>query len=140
MAEESTTPDLNEQADFVRDYFASVNRRDFPRAMDAYADDVVLVVTGFFPDGAFSGREAVGRWFGEWFSAFGPDYHFDVVEVQEVDERLLVSANHRGRGRTSGIAVAATTWYAFTVIGGKITRLELYADRGDALKAVGIEE
>ena len=130
----------HEHAEFVRDYFAAVNRRDFARAMDAYADDVVLVVTGFFPDGTFSGREAVGRWFGEWFSAFGPDYHFDVVETQEVDERLLVTADHAGSGRASGVAVAATTSYAFIISDGKIIRLELYADRADALRAVGLAD
>jgi ketosteroid isomerase-like protein len=129
-----------ENVEIVREYFEATNRRDFASAMDAYTEDVVLVVTGLLPDGTFSGREAVGRWFGDWFSAFGPEYHFDVLEAKEVGERVFAKARHSGRGRASGIAVDASTAYVFAIHAGKITRVELYADRAEALKAMGQEE
>jgi ketosteroid isomerase-like protein len=129
-----------ENVELVREYFAATNRRDFASAMDTYPEDVVLVVSGLFPAGTYSGREAVGAWFGEWFSAFGRDYRFDLVEAREVGEHVLVTARHRGSGRSSGIAVEATTSYVFTIRAGKIARVELYADRGEALKAVGLAE
>jgi ketosteroid isomerase-like protein len=124
----------------VREQFEATNRRDFAAAMDAYAEDVVLVVKGLFPSGTFSGREAVGGWFGDWFSAFGPDYHFDVEEARLVGERILLTASHQGSGRASGAAVEGTTFYAYTVTAGKVARVELYVDRADALKAVGLAE
>jgi ketosteroid isomerase-like protein len=126
--------------EIVREYFAATNRRDFASAMDAYGEDVVLIVRGLLPDGTFSGREAVGRWFGDWFSAFGPGYHFDLEEVRGVGERVFATASHRGSGRLSGVPVGSFTAYAFTVRAGKITRVELYADRADALSAVGLNE
>jgi ketosteroid isomerase-like protein len=129
-----------ENVEIVREYFAATNRRDFTSVMDAYPDDVVLVVSGLFPDGTYSGREAVGGWFGEWFSAFGRDYRFDLVEAREVGERVFATARHHASGRASGIAVETTTAYAFTVRAGKIARVELYADPDEALKAVGLAE
>ena len=124
----------------VRAYFEATNRRDFASVMDAYAEDVVLLVVGLLPDGTFSGRTAVGKWFGDWFSSFGPDYRFDLIETREVGERVFATARHHGIGRASGVAVDAITAYAFTVRAGKIVRAELYADRADALKAVGLAE
>lgn len=51
----------------VRDQFAAVNERDFPRAMSHYAEDVVLVVdrSAFLESVTFKGRDAVGQWFAE---------------------------------------------------------------------------
>ena len=129
-----------ENVEIVRDYFAATNRRDFASAMDSYPDDVVLVVDGLFPGGTYSGREAVGGRFGEWFSAFGRDYHFDLVEAREVGERVFATARHHGSGRASGVRVETTTGYVFTVTAGKIAQVELYADPAEALKAVGLEE
>jgi ketosteroid isomerase-like protein len=128
---------MSENLDIVREYFAATNRREFASAMAAYSNDVILVVTGLFPSGTCAGREAVGEWFGEWFSAFGRDYHFDLLEAREVGERVFATAHHRGSGRSSGIPVEATTGYAFTVAAGKIARVELYADPAEARKAAG---
>jgi ketosteroid isomerase-like protein len=128
-----------ENVEIVREAFAATNRRDFASAIDACEEDVVLVVTGLLPDGTFSGREALGKWFGDWFSAFGPEYRFELVEAQEVGERVLATARHGGRGRTSGVGVEGSTAYVFTIQRAKIVRVELYADRADALKAVGLE-
>jgi ketosteroid isomerase-like protein len=129
-----------ENVDVVRQYFAATNRRDFASAMDSYADEVVLAVAGLFPGGTYSGRQAVGEWFGEWFSAFGRDYHFDLLEARDLGERVFAMARHHGSGRASGVRVEATTGYVFTVTAGKIARVELYADPAESLKAVGLQE
>lgn len=73
------------------------------------------------PDtGVFTGREAVGRWFGDWFRAFGKDYRFEVEEAQSVGDRVLVVARHHGRGRTSGAGVEGMTANVDSVREGKI--------------------
>jgi len=129
-----------DDVEVVRALFVATNQRDFAAAMNAYADDVVLVVTGFFPSGTFVGREAVGTWFGDWFSAFGRDYRFEVKDARAVGERVFVVASHHGSGRASGATVEATTFYAYTVTAGKIARVEMYTERADALEAVGAAE
>jgi len=130
--------------DVVRDQFAAVNERDFGRAMDGYAEDVVLVVPPelFLESGTFEGREAVGRGFGDWFSTFGPGYRFDIEEARDVGDTgdlVLIVASHTGRGRGSGVEVSGHTGYLYTVRDGKVARVEVYAGREEALEAASRE-
>lgn len=131
-----------EDVEVVRDQFAAVNERDFPRAMSHYADDVVLVVSpeAFLEAGTFQGREAVGEWFGNWFRTFGPGYRFELEEARDLGDSVLVVASHRGHGRTSGAEVRGKTAYLYRLRGGKIVRAELYPSRHDALEAAGLPE
>ena len=100
--------------DVVRDQFEAVNERDFAKAMDAYADDVVLVVDLDFVDpGTYEGREAVGRWFGRWFSTFEPGYRFKFEEIRMISGRVYLDASHGGRGKASGIEVAGRMGYLY---------------------------
>jgi ketosteroid isomerase-like protein len=126
----------------VERYFEAVNRGDFAEAMAAYTDDVVLVVDErIVPTnaGVFSGRDAVGEWFGDWFRSFARGYQFDIHEMRPAGDRVFVAVRHRGRGRSSGVAIDWNVGLAFTVSAGKIVRLELFTDRSGALKAVGLE-
>jgi ketosteroid isomerase-like protein len=125
------------EVDIVLEQFAATNKRDFPRAMSYYAEDVELEVQpeAFVERGTFSGRQAVGDWFGNWFATFEPGYHFDVTEARDIGGLVLLVATHRGRGRTSGVEVQGETAYLYTVRDGKIVRAELYKDRATALAA-----
>ena len=132
-----------ENVEVVRRLFEATNRRDFATAMDAYANNVVLVVAdAVVPTnaGTFTGREAVGEWLGDWFRAFGTDYHFELEEVRSLGDRVLTVVSHHGTGWASGAEVQQITANAYTVREGKIVRLEFYRSRTEALKAVGLEE
>jgi ketosteroid isomerase-like protein len=132
-----------ENLDVVRRYFDATNRGDFSSAMAAYAEHVVLVIgDSVVPTnaGTFTGHEAVGEWFADWFRSFARGYRFQIEEMQEVGERVFMVAHHSGRGRSSGVALDWSLAYAFTIHGGKIARLEVYATRAEALKAVGLAE
>jgi ketosteroid isomerase-like protein len=128
--------------DIVLEQFAATNERDWARAMSFYAEDVELEVhaDAFLERGSFSGREAVGRWFGDWFATFEPGYSFDVTEARDLGGVVLLVANHSGRGRSSGVEVHGETAYLYTVRAGKIARAELYRDRAAALEAAGLPE
>jgi ketosteroid isomerase-like protein len=125
----------------VRDQFEAVNERDFPRAMSHYAEDVVLVVRpdAFLGAGTFEGRDAVGRWFGDWFSSFEPDYRFEFEEMRDLGDVVFLAASHRGRGRSSGAEVNGCTGYLYTVRDGKIVRAELYPSPAEALQAAELQ-
>ena len=132
-----------ENVDVVRRYIEAFNQGDFAAAMAAYADDVVLVVDeGVVPTnaGTFAGRAEVGDWFADWFRSFARGYRLQIEEVRSVDDRVFMVGHHSGRGRSSGAVLNWSVAYAFTVEAGKIARLELYAARATALKAVGLEE
>ena len=133
---------MSENVEVVRDQYAATNERDFARAMAHYDADVVLIVPpGFIDPGTYQGRDAVGAWFGDWFRSFDRDARFELKEISEpVDGAVLLVADHRARGRASGVEVHATLVWVYGIRGGKITRVEGHATRAEALAAVGLEE
>jgi ketosteroid isomerase-like protein len=128
--------------DVIRDQFAAVNERDFARAMDAYADDVVLVIESeFLNSGVFEGKEVVGRWFGDWIGAFGSDYRFEITDARDLGEGLVfLHAWYEGSGRVSGAKTRDQSAYLYRVANGKITRLQLFATDEEALEAASLPE
>ena len=128
-----------ENVEIVLDQFAATNERDFPRAMSHYAEDVELVVhpEAFLGRGTFTGRDAVGQWFGDWFATFEPGYQFEIEEARDLGDLVLLVASHHGRGRASGVEVHGQTGYLYGLRGGKIVRAELYPSGAEALEAAG---
>ena len=131
-----------ENVDVVLDQFAATNERDFPRAMSHYAEDVELVVhpDAFLQSGTFTGRDAVGEWFGDWFRTFEPGYHFEIEEARDLGDVVFLNASHRGHGRTSGAEVHGQTGYLYTMRDGKIARVEIYPNPAAALQATGLSD
>lgn len=131
-----------ENIEVVRDQYAATNERDFTRAMAYYDVDVELVVPrGYLEPGEYKGRDAVGRWFGDWMTSFDRDARFDVKEMTELDGGavLLVGEIH-ARGRISGVEVHGMIVWLYRFRRGRITCVEGYASRAEALEAVGLSE
>jgi ketosteroid isomerase-like protein len=127
----------------VRAQFAATNERDFRRAMDIYADDVVLVVAPEWgiTAGRYEGKAAVGEWFGDWFRQFADDYRFEIVEARDLGEGVVfLDAKHGGSGRASGVAIGSESGYLYRVVGGKITQVQLFATPADALAGASLPE
>jgi ketosteroid isomerase-like protein len=127
----------------IRNQFAATNERDFERAMDLYADDVVLVVPegeGGPNPGTHSGKEAVGRWFGDWLGAFDSDYRFEIDEELDLGEVIFIHATHGGHGRASGVEVRGESSYLYRVRAGKIAQVGFYWARAEALAAAKLPE
>jgi ketosteroid isomerase-like protein len=127
----------------VREQFEAVNRRDFPSAMDAYADDVVLVVAEGWgiTAGTYEGKEAVGEWFGDWFRQFADDYRFDIMEARDLGGgRLFLVAEHTGTGRSSGAPIESVSGYLYRVRDGKIVRAHIFETPAEALAGAELPE
>jgi ketosteroid isomerase-like protein len=127
---------MTEAESVVREHLDAAPRR---AALDSFDEGVVLVVDAGLTTGTFRGREAVGRWFADWFTSFSDDYRFEVEEMRSVGEHVFLVARHRGRGRASGVQLDWSVPYTYTVRAGKIVRVEIFEDRADALKAVRLE-
>jgi ketosteroid isomerase-like protein len=128
--------------DLVLEQFEAVNERNFARAREIYADDVVLIVPGEgIQAGTFEGKMAVGEWFGDWFSTFDRDYRFEIDEARELPEGpIFLHARHGGRGRLSGAEVSGENAYLYRVSEGKVRRVGFFATREEALQAASLPE
>ncbi|HET9120620.1 MAG TPA: nuclear transport factor 2 family protein [Solirubrobacterales bacterium] len=127
----------------IREQYAATNERDFERAMDVYADDVVLVVgEGWgITSGRFEGKAAVGEWFGDWFRQFAPGYHFEIVELRELGGGVVfLDAKHGGSGRASGVTIGSESGYLYRVVNGKIVQVQLFSTPAEALEAASLPE
>ena len=84
---------MSQDVEIMREIYEHINQRDWAAILATFDEEVVLVVhESVGPNaGIFRGREAVGRWFGDWFLAFGKDYRFEVEEARSVG---LVTGEH----------------------------------------------
>ena len=68
----------------------------------------------------------------------------DFCEVNEqlidVGDKVLVLQTIAGRGRASGIEVRAAAALIWTLRDGQLVHVEVFSDRSEALRAVGLEE
>ena len=132
-----------ENLEIVTGIFEATNARDFGMVLDAYTEDITLIVHPEFAaiPTEVSGKQAVAEWFGDWFRHFGPDYRFEIEDARDLgDDRVFLVATHYGHGRASGAPVTQTASYLFTLRDSKICLYEVWGDRQRALEAAGLRE
>jgi ketosteroid isomerase-like protein len=129
-----------QNVEIVREQFEATNRRDFARPMADWADDVEVVSPEGANAGTYSGREAVGDFFGDWFRTFGGGVHFDVRNVADSGNAVAVAVHHRARGRQSGLEVANDIFYEYRLRDAKIVRIRFHRSWRAALEAIGLSE
>jgi ketosteroid isomerase-like protein len=61
-------------------------------------------------------------------------------QLIDVGDKVLALQTIAGRGRASGIEVRAAAALIWTLRNGQIVHVEVFSDRSEALKAVGLEE
>jgi ketosteroid isomerase-like protein len=74
-----------------------------------------------------------------WASAFD-ELTVTFEEFIDAGDQVVVVAHHQGRGRKSGVAVDARYYEVYTVRGGKVSRVDEFAEREEALEAAGLAE
>ena len=127
--------------DLVRSIYASWERGDW--GANDWADSEIQFVIADGPDPrSMSGREAMA---GEWrrFLEAWSDYAITADEYRELDpERVLVALHASGRGKSSGVEIAAgsvTGANIFHIRDGRVKRLVIFFDLRHALAELGIE-
>ena len=102
--------------------------------------DPKLVTTRVDPDGAvFHGHEGFLQALAEWVEDF-QEWSYTTEEYIDAGDRVVVRVHQFGRGQASGVAVEADFWFVYTIAERKITRLDIYANRAQALEAAGLRE
>ena len=87
----------------------------------------------------YEGIEAARGFIADWSAAWD-DWQLDVESLHEVGDKVVVVLHQRGRSKTTDMPVQMAFARVFTLREGKQTRMEMYADPDEALKAVGLEE
>ena len=114
-------------------------------AMTAYVDQVVspdveFRAVGGLPDsgGALRGRDAVTGWSARLFETF--DFHIEEEELIDVDDAVVLVIRQLAHGSGSGIEISNRVVVLVRFSEGKITSVDAYRTKSEALEAAGLRE
>jgi ketosteroid isomerase-like protein len=129
-----------EQFEIIRKAWTAFSDFDLDGGLALVEEDAEVIPFGAAMEGRrYEGHEQIRRWFEqeiwsswEWFQTIPEEYRL-------VDNRLLVYAHWRARGRESGIDLDIPATWVVKVTDGKIKSWQTFTDRDEALRAVGLE-
>jgi len=127
----------------VRQGYAAANRRDFDRVLvgwdpgSEYRPSGDLMPPDF--EAVFHGHDGYLKLWRRWLDAF-EDLRFDPEGILYLGDKLLVTAQQRGHGSGSGVAVSQPVFQLFEFRRGLVVRQEDFLDRSEALEAAGLRE
>jgi ketosteroid isomerase-like protein len=73
----------------------------------------------------------------EWLSPW-EDWRCEAEDFVEHDDYVVVLTRYWGRGKGSGATVDTRGAHVWKLREGKVIRLEVFADRANALKSIGL--
>jgi ketosteroid isomerase-like protein len=128
-----------ENVELARRCIDAYNRRDIGamRALDAPDLEMDFSASLGVEAGVYRGFDTCLRFWEGYFDAFD---EIDIKPDSYVDagDSVVIPNTGRSRGR-DGIEVFARSTFVFTFSSGQLTRICLYQEREQALKAVGLE-
>ena len=103
-------------------------------------DEDVEIYDHDTPDqGVYRGHAGVASWLEEWGAAWAA-WSIEPEEFIDAGDQVVIPLRLSAKGRQSGIPVEMTVCEIFSFRDGRVVRRRLYADRAEALKAVGLDE
>lgn len=133
---------MSENLELVKSIFAAWSSGDFTSA-DWADPEIELEMVGGLSSGKWTGLSEMTE---AWAGLLRAWDHLRAIPEQYrelEDGRVLVYLRNEGRGKGSGIEIgriSARSANVFTVRDEKVTRLELYWDREDAISNLGLAD
>jgi ketosteroid isomerase-like protein len=93
---------------------------------------------GWPEKGLYLGVEGARSFLRDWTAPFD-DWTIELQALHDAGERVVSVCRQRGRSKTTGIPVEMLFGMVWTVRDGMETRMEMYAEPGEALNAAGLE-
>jgi ketosteroid isomerase-like protein len=113
------------------------NRRDVDALLDLGTPDWVLSSQLLDSGADFRGREGIERFYA-MLSESWEEFRSVVDDYRDLGDRVLLLGRNTGRGKGSGVTVDAPTAAILDFHEGKVSRIRLYLDPGEALRAAGL--
>ena len=85
------------------------------------------------------GREVVERYCREYWGTW-TEYAANPQEFIDAGDHVVVEVQERGKGKGSGVPFETTHTQVWTLRDGRLVRWLLFANRAEALDAVGLSE
>jgi ketosteroid isomerase-like protein len=115
----------------------------FRPMLEEYSDqDVVFEPGGVLPDSArrpYKGWDGLLAFIGVQMEAFSERW-LEATEFIDRGDYLVVPYRMGGRARHTGLPVEFSFAHLITIQDGKVTRLQVYRNKAEALEAAGLSE
>jgi ketosteroid isomerase-like protein len=110
---------------------------------EAMAPDFVWVMSTFRDmvglQNEYLGADGMRQFMREWTEGFEA-WSIEVEDMIDAGDQVITVCTQHARAKASGLTVDMRLAMVFTVRDGLETRMEMYADPAEALKAVGLEQ
>ena len=94
-----------------------------------------------FPEARiYHGIDGVREWFRELGDAFDEEVRYEIEELRDLGDRVLLVLRAEAAGRSTKIGVDWRFVPVYTLREGKVVRMDRYGDRAEALAALGLSE
>jgi len=125
-----------ENVEIVRAAVAAINDRDLDRYLALCAPDIELITPVSAIEGASVSTDGIREFFAG-IDASASEFHLQVESLDEVRDGCVLAALHVTFESKGGIALAQPIFNVYTLAGKKLSRVEVFRDRPEALKAAG---
>jgi uncharacterized protein len=125
-----------ENVEIVRRSYEAFERGDMAAVLADAAPD--LVTYRAEPEGAtWHGLEGFLEAIADWTEGFD-EFSASAEEFIDAGDRVIVRLHQEARGQSSGARVDAEFWFVHCLADGKITRLDMFISKDQALEAAGL--
>jgi ketosteroid isomerase-like protein len=129
-----------ENVELVYRWYEALRRRDKEACVSDSQPDAEIVSYLMGVEGTvYWGHAGVRRYIDDVFSIF-PDWHPQVIRVEDHGDTVIAQIRMAGRGASSGLDIEQTTWQVTRFRHGKMAGFTAYGTRAAALEAVGLRE
>lgn len=88
---------------------------------------------------AYEGIVGTEAFLRDWIAAWD-DWELELDALEDAGDKVVGLVRQRGRSRSAGMLVEMSFAQVWTLRDGKQTRMEMFSDRDEALRAVGLKE
>jgi ketosteroid isomerase-like protein len=131
-----------ENVEIVPSIYAAFARRDGVTPFKHYAPDIEwenLHWQGVGNPTVYHGHDGVRAGFHDLLEAFR-EFDFRPLDLTPTGDHVLVTTHEHAVGRVSSVVVDRRHYAAWTLHNRMVTRVCVYLEHAEALKAVGLEE
>jgi ketosteroid isomerase-like protein len=128
-----------ENVEVARRAFDSFNRRELAAAVEAFDPDAEWIpYLAALEEHTYRGRDQIEAMWRDVLRDF-PDFRIELMEVvTDRGDTIVVKVEFQGMGRASGADTRTTVFQVASFRDGKVTRVQGFRDRAEALEAVGL--